>query len=194
MPAETNQTTIINRGLQHVGYESVANIQANDRGARAMNTAYKPVLYSILQENYWAFSIKRASLPKDTISPVHGPDNRFKLPGDYIMLAPEDQTSDFQKANDWIIEGDFILTNDDAPLEIRYCSLSVNEAQFPALFAEAFSLQLAVATVEELTQSSGKLKNLVGLYDRQINLAKKRNFIVSPKPKMPVSPWISGRA
>lgn len=194
MPAETNQTTIINRGLQHVGYRKVSGIQANDRGARAMDTAYKPVLYSVLQENHWSFSIKRASLPKDTIPPVHGPDNRFRLPGDYIMLAPEDQTSDFPRANDWIIEGDYILTNDDEPIKVRYVSLSVNEAQFPALFAESFSLQLAVATVEELTQSTTKLRNLMGLYDRQINLAKKRNFIVSPKPKVPVSPWISGRA
>ena len=91
MPADINQTVIINRALQLVGYQSVSGIQQNDRGARAMNRAYKPTLYSILQENYWAFSIKRATLTKDTIPPIHGYKNRFKVPGDFLMTAPEDQ-------------------------------------------------------------------------------------------------------
>ena len=193
MPSEINQTTIINRGLQILGYRPVANIQANDRGARAMNTAYKPVLFSLLQENYWYFAIKRASLAKDTEKPLHTFENKYRLPGDFIMLAPEDQLSQFPDPRDWICEGDFILTNDDEPLKIRYVSNSVTESQFPALFAEALSAQLAVMTCEELTQSNGKINTAITIYDRQISLAKKRNFILIEKPRAPKSVWISAR-
>jgi hypothetical protein len=205
MPADINQTTIVNRALQLVGYQSVSSIQQNDRGARAMNRAYKPVLYSILQENYWTFAIKRATITKDTIAPEFGYKNKYKLPGDFIMLAPEYQlgsfsvtsgvnvADNFPLANDWIVEGEYILSDDDSPIDVRYVSNSVNESQFPMLFAEAFSAQLAVMTVEELTNSNTKLQNLIAIYDRQISMAKKRNFIMSPKPVAPVSPWISKR-
>lgn len=195
MPSEITQTTIVDRALQLVGYKSVSGIQQNDRGARAMLRAYKPVLYSMLQENYWGFSIKRATITKDTIAPIHGYKNRFKLPGDFIMLAPEDQRlTDYPLKTDWIIEGEYILSDDDSPLDIRYVSSSITENMFPPLFAEAFSAQLAVSTVEELTQSNTKLQNLFSILERQVNMAKKRNFIISPKPRAPVSSWISGRA
>ena len=193
MPSEINQTTIINRALQILGSRPVATIQANDRGARAMSTAYKPVLFSILQENYWAFAIKRASIAADTAKPLHTFKNKFRLPGDFIMPAPDDQLSQFPDARSWIIEGDYILSNEDGPLKIRYVSSSVTESSFPALFAEALSAQLAVMTCEEITQSSSKLKNAITIYDRQINIAKKRNFIIIEKPRAPKSVWISAR-
>lgn len=193
MPSEINQTTIINRALQLLGAPPVANIQANDRGARAMNTAYRPVLFSILQENYWYFAIKRASLPADTDKPLHTWENRFRLPGDFIMLAPDDQLSQFPDPAERICEGDFILSNEDAPLDIRYVTNSVTESSFPSLFAEAFSAQLAVATCEQVTQSTAKQRNVIAIYDRQISLAKKRNFILIEKPRAPKSVWLSAR-
>jgi len=171
----------------------VSGIQQNDRGARAMERAYKSVLYSLLEENYWAFAIKRASLAEDTVKPLFGFTRQFTLPGDFIMLAPEDQDGDFPLRNDWQIEGGKILSNDSAPLDIRYVSNSVNESQFPSLFSEGFAAQLAVAVCEELTQSNTKLENAVAIYDSVINKAKKRNFIISPKSRAPVSPWISKR-
>ena len=193
MPSEINQTTIINRALQILGSPPVANIQANDRGARAMNTAYKPVLFSILQENYWYFAIKRAKLPADTEKPVHTWTNKFRLPGDFIMLAPDDQLSQFPDPAERIVEGDFILSNDDGPLDIRYITTSITESSFPALFAEGFSAQLAVMTCEQITQSTSKQRNAIAIYDRQINLAKKRNFILIEKPRAPKSVWLSAR-
>lgn len=193
MPSEINQTTIINRALQILGSPPVANIQANDRGARAMNTAYKPVLFSILQENYWYFAIKRAKLPADTAKPLHTWLNQFRLPGDFIMMAPEDQLSQFPDPAAQIVEGDFILSNEDGPLNVRYVTSSVTESSFPALFAEAFSAQLAVMTCEQITQSSAKQKNAIAIYDRQINLSKKRNFILIEKPRAPKSVWLSAR-
>jgi hypothetical protein len=193
VPSEINQTTIVNRGLQILGYRPVGGIQSNDRGARAMNTAYKPVLFSMLEENYWAFATKRASIAADTNKPLHTYKSQFRIPGDFIMLAPPDQLSEFPDSKNFIREGDFFLSNDAGPLNIRYVSNSVTESQFPALFAEAFSAQLAVMTCEELTQSSGKIKNASVIYERQIDMAKKRNFILIEKPRAPKSIWLSAR-
>ncbi len=209
MAGTTTKLTITNRALQLVGYQSISSVQQNDRGARAMNRAYRPVLDSMLTENYWAFAVRRASLPASATPPIHGKNFAYPLPGDYAMLAPEDQfdgrttgtlvgtvgsTSDFPLSNDWIIEGGEILTNEEAPLDIRYMSLSVNEASFDPLFAEAFAAQLALMTVEELTQSNTKFAMIQAIHDRQIKRARQRNAIISPKAKAPASAWLNKRA
>ena len=188
------KTSIVNRALQILGYQSVSSIQqVGDRGAKAMERAYTSVLESELQKHYWHFAIKRASIPKSATPPVHTKDNAYPLPGDYIMLAPEDQLSDFPLANGWFIESGSIITNDASPLLIRYVSNSITESSFDALFAEAFAAALALATGEELTQSAGKIERAGAIYLEQIGLAKRRGSIINPKPRAPVSPWISMR-
>ncbi len=194
MPNLTTQTTIVNRALQIVGYKSVSSIQqVGDRGAKAMETAWTPVLLSELQKNFWAFSIKRATLAASATPPVHTKTNAFPFPPDYIMLAPEDQYGDFPLKNDWIVEGTSIITDDSGPLYIRYVSSSITPDMFDAIFAEAYAAALAVATSEQLNQSNSKLQSAAAIYETQISLARRRGAILNPKQRLPVSPWISKR-
>lgn len=194
MPSSTSQTSIIDRGLQLLGYAAISSpSQVGSRGAKAMQRAYDPVKLSELQKHYWHFAIKRALLPASGTPPVHTKANAFPLPGDYIMLAPEDQTSDLQLKNDWVVEGGSIITDDDGPLPIRYVCSSVLESQFDAIFAEALSAGLALACCEELTNSQSKLDRVGQIYDLQISEAKKRGSILVQKARVPVSPWLSMR-
>lgn len=109
------------------------------------------------------------------------------------MLAPIDQYGDFPLGNDWSVEGNSIISDENGPLYVRYVSSNITESSFDAIFAEAFSAALAMACCEELTNSQSKLAAVSNVYDFQINEAKKRGSIISPKPKLPVSSWISKR-
>ena len=194
MPASTTQTSIANRGLQILGYPAITSIgQPGDRGAKAMNRAYQPVHLSELQKNYWHFATLRAQLAASATAPLHSKAYAYPLPNDYIMLAPEDQFGNYPEKKDWIIESGHIITDDQAPLKIRYISSAVTEAMFDAIYAEALSAALAVATGEELTQSNTKVERAMQIYLEQINLARKRGSILTPKARLPVSPWISMR-
>lgn len=194
MPNSTTETSIIDRALQLLGYGAIASSQqVGNRGAKSMQRSYLPTKLSELQKNYWHFAIKRASLPASGTAPLHTKAYAFPLPGDYIMLAPEDQDGDFPLKNDWIMEGGEIITDDSGPLLIRYVSSTVLESKFDAIFAEALSGALAMACCEELTNSQSKFDRMAQLYDFQINEAKKRGSILVQKARVPVSSWISAR-
>ncbi len=193
MPSSITQTTIADRALQLLGYQAISSTQqVGSKGARAMNRAYPSTKLSELTKNNWAFAIKRATLPASGTKPVHTKTNAFELPTDYLMLAPPDQFDSFQLRNDWTIEGKQIISDDSGPILIRYVA-NIDESFFDAVFAEALSCALAISTCEELTNSNSKLANLISVYQEQISVAKRRGAILSQKPTLPLSPWISMR-
>ena len=202
MATQTTKIGIINRGLQLVGYPGISSVQENSRGARAMNRAYDSVKLSELRKYFWNFSIKRISIPASATPPAFGKGNYFPLPGDFLMLAPMDQSfglfeggpvSGTPAINDWQIEGNQIASNEVGPLLVRYVSSDIVESLFDVSFAEALSASLAMNTAEELTQSNSKLKNAATIYDDAIKQARKRNAFENRPVQSPTDTWITCR-
>lgn len=213
MGSGTTQTTIANRALQIVGYEPISSLQENSRGARAVNRAYQPVLYSELRKNYWNFATMRASLPQAAVGPGFGKSFYYPLPPDFLCLAPPDQIFGIQGGGtiagnqvlagtpiitgspvlDWQIEGNQIATNQQGPLNIRYISSNVTESLFDPCFEEAFAAALATMICEELTQSNSKLQACGQIYDNAIEIAKKRNAFDGRPIQPPTDTFIIAR-
>jgi hypothetical protein len=211
----TTQTSIVNRALQLLGYKSISSINDNDRGANSMRIAYQPVLEALLRENFWSFSIKRIILAASATHPIFGKANYFSLPGDFLMLAPPDQYTNYafgvmpaglipstpntgMNYNDFQIEsfpggGKAIASDAPSPLYIRYVSNNIVEADYDSSFTEAFAAILAMETCEALTQSNAKMQTAMKAYDDAINLAKKRNAFEEMPVQSPVDPWILAR-
>ena len=203
MAATTTQIQIANRGLQILGYQPISSIQENSRGARAMNRAYQPVLLSELRQNIWRFAVKRIQLAAATTQPIFGPANYYPLPGDFIMLAPQDTNTDTigfsgsSAPRDWQIEnfgnGIAIISDDQAPIDVRYISSALTESMFDVSFAEAFAASLAMETCEELTQSNTKIATCERFYDKAIQQARKRNSFEVHPAQQPTDSYIRAR-
>ena len=215
MAATTSQIQICNRALQLLGSQSIATINDNSKGARAMNRAYQPVLLSELRSNFWRFSIKRAILAAAATQPLFGPANYFPLPPDWVMLAPADNagpalygaTVGYNTGfgpqgsqglpRDWQIENSgnqvCLVTNDPAPLYVRYVSSAITEAQFDVSFAEALSAALALETCEDIAQSNTKLASIEKIYADTIDQATQRNAFELPPMVAPIDSWILAR-
>lgn len=202
MPMTTSQTSIINRGLQILGYKGVSSINDNDRGARAMLRAYDSRKVSLLRAHPWNFAIKRASLPASAVAPIHTKGNAYPLPPDFLDLLPTDQSFGVSSAGnqsgppnitDWQIEGNQIVSDMSSPLLIRYISSSVLESLFDSCFAEALAADLAYSCCEELTQSNTKLQNCMTVYDLAIALARKRNAFENRPAQPPLDNFIAVR-
>lgn len=213
MGSTTTQTSIANRALQILGYQTISSIQENSRGAKAMLRAYQPVLLSELRKNYWNFATTRASLNAAAVGPAFGKSNYFPLPGDFLCLAPPDQLYGVSGGGtlagdqilagtpiiagapnvDWQIEGNQIATNQIGPLNIRYITSSVTESMFDPCFDEAFAAALALMTCEELTQSNTKLASVGQIYDGAIEIAKKRNAFDGRPIQPPTDNFIIAR-
>ena len=205
MAQTTTQIQIINRALQLLGARPISSIQENSPGARAMNVAYQPVLLNELRQNFWRFSIKRIMLAASATPPIFGPANYYPLPGDYLMLAPQDTNVNPNSTGpsiqgttaprDWQVENDgqgglALVTNDPAPLRVRYVSSAVTEALFDVSFAEAFAGSLAMNTCEQLTQSNSKIATAQKFYETVMQQAQKRNCFEIPPMAPPIDSYI----
>lgn len=213
MGSTTTQTTIANRALQILGYQSISSITENSRGAKAMSRAYQPVLLSELRKNYWNFATTRAQLNAAAVGPAFGPQFYYPLPPDFLCISPPDQLYGVSGGGtlagdqilsgtpviagsptvDWKIEGNQIATNQQGPLNLIYISSNVTESMFDPCFDEAFSAALAVMCCEELTQSNTKLAAIEQIYDNAIETAKKRNAFDGRPIQPPTDNFIIAR-
>lgn len=187
-----SQVEICNIALQKLGAKRIQNISDDSNNARACNVAYVPMKLKLLRQHVWNFSVKRASLAADSPVPDFGRANSFQLPSDFVRLAdpyPEDNNN----ANDWVIEGQKILTDDTAPLNIRYVYNVTDENIMDSLFRDLLSVELALQLCEELTQSNPKKLGLIE--DRKMILAeaRKANAFEKVALQFPEDEWITKR-
>lgn len=169
---------IANRALQLLGAGRIEALDQDSPNAREMNLAYDPVRRALLREYNWNFAIKRASIPATSGQTEFEGLNRFEKPNDYIKMLR--QTNSIQGDSyrpDWQIEGQYIVTSEDSPLEIRYIADIENPALFDHAFAELLSVRLAQNCVEAITGSS-EIDNRVARAEiTALTMAKQSNSL-----------------
>lgn len=183
---------ICNRALQKLGAKRITSLDEDSVNGRACNAAYDAIRLAELRKHRWSFAIERASLAADATTPSWGRSNSFQLPSDFVLLAeryPEENVN----TNDRIIEGRKILTNESAPLEIRYIKNVTDAETMDPLFREALSCAIAVELCEALTQSATKKDMLKIDYRDSIREAKKANAIEKPAEESPEDTWVTAR-
>jgi hypothetical protein len=184
---------IANRALQLLGAKRITEFTEDSRNARAINAAYEPIKRSLLRKHTWVCATKRAQLAANSTAPLFGKTNAFQVPSDFIRLLPLDpeyQTND----DDRIIEGRNILTNEDAPLDVRYIYDITDPNEMDPLFREALSASLAEGLCEEITQSNTKIATAKVVKDEAIAEAKKANAIEKPAEQPTEDPWVTCRS
>ena len=187
---------ICNRALQLLGASRIVSLSDASVNARACNNAYDPVRRAELRANNWNFSIKRARLPVSGVAPAFGRTNAFPLPTDYLRLLPP-YPEDNLNSRDWLIEQHesqrCVLTDDSAPLDVRYVADVTDPNLMDALFQESLAYAMAAAMCEELTQSNSKLEAVTGGYQFKVAEAKRVNAIENV-PTVPVEDtWVTVR-
>lgn len=183
---------ICNRALQKLGAAPITSLSENSKNARACNLAFEPVKLAELRSHPWNFAITREELAADATEPAWGRANSFTLPSDFVRLLPsypEDNLNDL----DFQIEGKKILTDEDAPLYIRYIYDVTDPNEMDALFREALSCKLALELCEEITQSNSKKEAVSKEYEFCIKQAKRSNAIENVAQEPPEDTWVTVR-
>jgi len=187
-----SEVEIANRALQRLGAKSITNLSDDSRNARAVNLAYESVKLSELRKHPWSFAVKRAQLAASSTTPLFTKSNAFPVPSDFVRLLSQDP-EDLMNSNDWQIEGINIVTNDDAPLEIRYIYDVTDPNIMDPLFREAFAAKLAEELCEEITQSNTKKADAFIAYKEIIAEAKRVNAIEKTAEDPPEDKWVTVR-
>ena len=186
-------TEICNRALQKLGSKRITSIDENSNAARACLSCYYTLRDSELMNHRWGFALKRSEIAVDAVLPEWGKQNSFTLPADCLRVVAPYPEMDYND-RDWVIENRKILTNDSAPLYLRYVGQIVDPNEMDVLFREALSCKMALEMCEELTQSNTKKAALKDDYNEAIKSARKASAIQSV-PQVGVEDiWITTRS
>jgi hypothetical protein len=197
----TTQVAVCNRALGKLGSARITDISEDSRQARALNACWDHVRDLVLRSFRWQFALKRAQLAASATAPAFGFKNQFVLPSDFLQV---DFVGDYgptvnlafyesQESVDYAIEGNMILTDFSAPLNLRYIAQISDPGQWDISFAEVMACKLAMEIAEEITQSSEKRQLAAAEYKAAVLSAMKANAVGRPPVVLPDQKWIIGR-
>lgn len=182
-------TGICNRALQLVGSaQQIMNLTDNSREARSVNRAYDACRRQELRTHPWNFAIKRAQLSNDSTAPAFDEEYAFTLPADCLrVLIPK------SVARDWKVEGRKIVASTALPLDLRYIADITDPTVFDAAFCEVLAARIALAIVEDMTQSTAKQQQLGTVYKNFLAEARRADALESVPEVPDDSSWITSR-
>ncbi len=188
-----SKVEIANRALQLLGAKRITSLTEDSRNARSINAAYEPVKLAELRKHPWCFATTRAQLAANATEPLFTRTNSFPLPSDFVRLLPPDPEVNLNDL-DWVIEGRNIITNDSAPLDVRYIYDVTDPNEMDVLFREVLAAKLAEQLCEEITQSNTKLAAANAAYKDTIAEARRANAIEKVAEQPPEDVWVTCRS
>lgn len=126
--------------------EEEAISPSDDRAVvRWMNRNYAPVRDAVLRRHPWNFALERASLAELGTAPAFGWNHAYQLPADCLRILPLTYDGALNGASlSYEVEGRKILTDEIAPLKIRYIKRVTDTTQFDPLFDQLLAAELAL--------------------------------------------------
>lgn len=186
-----SKVAIANRALQKLGAKRIESLTQDHPNARSMNAAFDIVRDALLRKYNWSFAIQRDSIAADADGPTWGDWNRYTKPNDFLALIRDDESG---LVVDWKIEGDYILSAESSPLEIRYLARIEDPNKYDPLFVEALASLIAYECCEEITQSTSKKAQLKEDVKDAVDEARRVNAIEKGAEDFPEDDWITTRA
>lgn len=115
-----------------------------------------------LDSSVWSSGVTAGSF---VLAPAFGWGYRFTLPTDCLRVLEVNDSEQGDNRSPWIIEGDFLLTNQDT-CNLVYIAKITDVAKFDPLFVDAFALSLAVRLTESIRGATAKTEQLTAQYER----------------------------
>jgi hypothetical protein len=127
----------------------------------------------------------------------------YRLPANFLREAPRDPKAGSVSVfgaptglmyNDWLFQGDYLVTMDTGPLMFRFIADITVVAEMDPMFGEAMAARMALGVVETITGSDSKKRTIEGEYGRWIAEARLVNGIEIGAEEPPEDDWVTCRA
>ena len=198
----TTRTDVANAVCVKLGIARIVTALDESEQARTINTAFDRVCRAELRKQAWSFALKRVSLPALLAAPAYGYAKQYALPDDLLRLVFINEVYVFSSVRsatnapdaDYVIEGRTLLTNNAAPLKMRYVSdVTQNPELWDACFLEAFACQLAREVLPSTTKNPKRAEELKADYKMAMAEARRCNAIELPPQPLADGSWIEAR-
>lgn len=190
-----SEVSIANRALTKLGADRILLLSDETQSARTINSMFYDVRDAEIRRYTWKFSIKRASLVALVDAPAWGYEYEYPLPSDYLGLVQvgEIYVRPRDRKAPWSVEGQSLLCDFEAPLNIRYKSRVENAAFFDPLFVEVFACKLAIEACEALTQSNTKADAASQAYKFALSEAARQDALENPPEEFAWGSFLDAR-
>lgn len=193
-----SQIELANAALRACGQNSITSISQDDKGAREISRAWNLVRTSTLTMYRWNFAKARAALAADPDAPTFGFARRFAKPSDMLTLIGIGDSRETQRnytSSDIIYktEGNYILTDEAAPLNVFYVRDVTDPAEFDPDFALVFSLSLAKDIYYSLAKGVDRYKQILNDLAMAVRAAKFSHAIENTPEVIQMSDWVDSR-
>lgn len=192
-----SQVQIVNKALTTLGQDRVISISDDNEAARVMRSLWDMTRDALLADFPWKFAIKRAELPALADAPL-GTEwtTQVALPEECLRLVQVGESWQWYYSPTFpvfTLEGGNILTNEAAPLFVRYVQRVENVGLWPVLFGEVMAARLAVDACEKLTTSTSKRQSAGQAYEYSLRAARRQSAIERPPEQQARSDWLAAR-
>lgn len=163
-----SELAICNLALIALGEDVVTSLDdARNKAARLCKAAFPMVRDAVTARVPWACARGRATLAADAVPPAFQWEQSYTLPADFLRLVDISQNA----GAEWQVEGGKLLTNEAAPLPIRYIRRLDDPTLIDPQLAEAIGFALAGHIGPALTQNEGATQRVLALYEQRVRLA-----------------------
>jgi len=194
---------VINFALIKLGSEPLASEKDNNVASRAIEVVYDGLLERLLRSYRWAFSIKRIELAALVNRPGFEYRHAYQLPADCLRIDkvghrdfPQSMIDTIGRSTGrplWQQEGRTIVTDLEAPLQLRYGAKVTDSSQWDATFTNAFACLIASELCEKINQSSTKKQAAQQDFSKAITEARQASAIERPAIIQQDTSWYTER-
>lgn len=184
---------IANLALAMVGDERVTSMETDtSKEARLCNEFIGQVRDECLVHHPWNFAKRRVGLPALTIAPAFEWTYQYQVPSDCLRVLSIDGDDPHEP---WEREGNLVLCNLLAPLNIQYIMRHTDTGQWAPLFVRLAAATLAERLVIPLSASKEQAARINAELDNTRRLARQVDAAEgTPKPQYsPANVFVDAR-
>lgn len=152
---------IANAAFRKLGQAPITAFTEDSKAARLANERFAELRDGLLFQHPWNFAIKRRSLAASATAPVWGYAAAYPLPTDYIRM--HEVNGEDEGTGRWKVEDGAVVTDLEAPLEVRYVYRVTDANRMSVGFREALASVLAADWAEDITGDN----NVVNTMERK---------------------------
>ncbi|MDJ0513018.1 MAG: hypothetical protein QNJ62_06210 [Methyloceanibacter sp.] len=172
MPSHLSAVQIANMAVDYLEESPITALTDDSDTARWLNRNFEPARDGLLRGYGWNFALKRAAVASNG-TPEFGWKYQYPLPNDCLRILPLKINGELNGRDiPHEIEDNHILTNEGAPLKIRYIKRVEDTGQFDSLFAEALAARLAMKMAHWMTGKTSYFDRAVEAYRTALEEAR----------------------
>jgi hypothetical protein len=183
VPAPVTQTDIVNAAAALLGAsERISDIDGAGNLASHARAIWDLTVRPLLADHPWNFAIERKPLNASP-APEFGYERAFELPPGCLRLLPNRGDDDLDDRWEGEVEGNYIISDDEAPLHVRFVSdrYISDCSKWSPHFVEAVMLSLAAALAKPLSASHARAEKLADQAAYALARAKRVDGMQSPR-------------